>query len=308
MAEQLKPPLPPSHASTLREDSVRRLSRSPHPYHRQKSELANASERFSAIPPPNRPFRSAASTDHEAPDSQAMVSEGGRESTNSDSGSEADDEHFLKGLPAPRLRPPKGLRGADGSLSNTPSPLLSPAILDEAIQEGFGSSTRTSTSPEALNEKELQKAVEMLRQKRKVEIVRRVTESGILGFVAVILCLNPEVRELVSLWRKGKAQATSIAGQANYSRTVLPSSYHCFPRGCIPLPLTTPHKSPTAMESTTSSGNSDKFRPCPSALPANNHYTRFDAALPEKSHRVSARHNPVHIITSQGPDTISWGT
>lgn len=128
---------------------------------------------------------------------------GYRESTNSDSGTEADDEHFLKGLPAPKLRPHKGLRGSDGSLSNSPSPLLSPAILDEDVQRMLGSGRTPSATAIALTQEEVRKSAEKLRRKRKVEIVRRATEAAILIFVGSILCMSYEVRELLQLWRRG---------------------------------------------------------------------------------------------------------
>ncbi|KIN03690.1 hypothetical protein OIDMADRAFT_158434 [Oidiodendron maius Zn] len=202
MAEQLKSPLPQSYASTLRDDAVRRLSRSPHPYHKQKSELPYASERFSPSGSPNIAFWPAGIQDDEVPESQTTISERYRESTNSDSGTEADDEHFLKGLPAPRLRPPKGLRGIDGSLSGTSTPLLSSAIVDDVGYRRLQSSIKRALSHEDLNERDVRKAVESFRYGRRIEIVRRVTESSILGFVGIILCFNPDVRELVSLWKK----------------------------------------------------------------------------------------------------------
>ncbi|KAI1328762.1 hypothetical protein F5Y16DRAFT_367850 [Xylariaceae sp. FL0255] len=78
------------------QDSVRLLSRSPHPYHRQRSDLLEPTSRYLL-----------------------------RERTpTSDSGTEADDEHFLKGLPAPR-RLHKGLRTHSGLAT----PLLTPPIL-----------------------------------------------------------------------------------------------------------------------------------------------------------------------------------
>ena len=140
MPENLKPSTnPQSHAQTLREDGLRLLSRSPHPYHRQRFELAHPSERFNAnLPPTQSTPRSAQNTDDEGKESPKFLSRIDREPTNSDSGTEADDEHFLKGLPAPRLRPHKGLRDVDGNISSSPSPLLSPAILEEGVLKALG--------------------------------------------------------------------------------------------------------------------------------------------------------------------------
>jgi hypothetical protein len=205
MPEHLKPSQPQSHAQSLREHAVRRLSRSPHPYHRQHFELPYSSERSGQNAPPTQsPLPSTHNTDDEEQESSRHMPEGYRESANSDSGTEADDEHFLKGLPAPKLRPHKGLRGADGSWSNTPSPLLSPAILDEDVQRIQGMLRRATASSVAPNEADLRKAAEKFRHKNRVEIVRRATEAAILVLVAALLFLNLEIRQLLKLWRKGK--------------------------------------------------------------------------------------------------------
>jgi hypothetical protein len=131
------------------------------------------------------------------------LTDGYREPRNSDSGTDADDEHFLKGLPAPKLRPHKGLRGAEGTYSSTPSPLLSPAILDEDIQK-LPLNLRRAGISAALDEDEVRKAAEKVKHKQRVEIVRRATEAAILVFVGAILGLNREVRQLLRLWKKGK--------------------------------------------------------------------------------------------------------
>ncbi|TAQ85189.1 hypothetical protein B7494_g6489 [Chlorociboria aeruginascens] len=169
MPEHLKPSTQ-SHAQTLRDDALRRLSRSPHPYHRQHFELSHGSEKFSAsVPLTQSPLRSAKSTDEWQEDVR-HAPESYRESTNSDSGTEADDEHFLKGLPAPRQRPHKGLRRSDGTLSNTPSPLISPAIYDDEFQKSLGSLRRSVGSSQALNEEDTRTAVRRYQLKRKTEI------------------------------------------------------------------------------------------------------------------------------------------
>jgi hypothetical protein len=213
MPENLKPAQPLSHAQSLRDDSARRLSRSPHPYHRQKFEIPHASEKVSSNAPPTQsPLRTAQNTDDEEHQTSSLLPVGYREPANSDSGTEADDEHFLKGLPAPKLRPHKGLRGAEGTWSSTPSPLLSPAILDDDIQKISAKSRRAAISA-ALTEEETRKAAERYRQKRRVEIVRRATEAAIVVFVGAILGLNREVRQLLRLWKRGNFTFVSGFGR-----------------------------------------------------------------------------------------------
>jgi len=199
MPEQLKP-TQLSHAQTLREEAGKRLSRSPHPYHKQRFELPFSLERLNANGTPS--LRSTQTPDDEGQGSPRGLPEEYRESPNSDSGTEADDEHFLKGLPAPKLRPHKGLRGGDGSPSSSPSPLLSPVLLegDKGTRRVPG---RTSAAIGAVNEEEARKVVEKIRQKRRVEVIRRATEAGILLFVGSILCLNTGVKELLWVWKRG---------------------------------------------------------------------------------------------------------
>ena len=204
MTEKLKPAtLQQSHAQNLRDDALRRLSRSPHPYFRKKFELAHPSEGFPTTPlQPRPPLRNRRSEDEEEQDGLRPQSRSYRESTNSDSGTEADDEHFLKGLPAPKLRPHKGLRGLEGSLSSTPSPLLSPAILDEDPAKVRNYLRKASAT--ILDEREVQRAAEKLRHKRRAEILRRAIEGAILLLVGSILCLDLDVRKLLRLWRRGE--------------------------------------------------------------------------------------------------------
>ena len=126
-----------------------------------------------------------------------------KESTNSDSGTEADDEHFLKGLPAPRLRSHKGLRGVDRSVSSSPSPSASPALLGDEPAKGRGFFRRSTLPISNTGEEDARKAVEAFRQKRRIEVIRRSTEFGIMLFVAAILCFDAEIRALLRTWKKG---------------------------------------------------------------------------------------------------------
>jgi hypothetical protein len=207
MPESLKPLQPQqSHAQNLRNGAVRKLSRSPHPYHRQRFEIRDASERLEFPSANKTPPRSKYNTDDESID-RTPLSAGYCESTPSDSGTEADDEHFLKGLPAPKSRPHKGLRALDG-VSASPSPLPSPALLETDLKKALGYLPKTSaTSTSVSRENAIRKAADKIRNRRKVEIVRRASETGILGFVAGLLCIHPEVRNLIWLWRRGNSSS-----------------------------------------------------------------------------------------------------
>jgi hypothetical protein len=205
MPEKLKAPsLQQSHAQNLRDGALRRLSRSPHPYFRQKFELAHPSEGFPLVAPPTQSQPpSTRPEDEDEQNGSRPHSRSYRESTNSDSGTEADDEHFLKGLPAPKLRPHKGLRGVEGSLSSSPSPLLSPAILDEDPAKVRNYLRKASIT--ILDDERVRKVAEKLRQKRRVEVLRRATEGAILVLVGSMLCCDLDVRKLLRLWRRGES-------------------------------------------------------------------------------------------------------
>ncbi|KAL1903124.1 dolichol kinase [Sporothrix stenoceras] len=122
-------------------DGLRLLSRSPHPYHHRNTDLLHPADRLHAhITVVNDSVDAVdADTSHTRHNGRpAPLSSPGsalslvsfassflKDSTpGSDSGTEADDEHFLKGLPAPRSKPHKGLRGMDEVLSGMSTPLL----------------------------------------------------------------------------------------------------------------------------------------------------------------------------------------
>src|SRR3569833_4314385 len=104
MPEEPDRPAPPTIDHAREEaDGLRLLSRSPHPYHRQNFELLHPADRLSApasSAAAHRPANHAAPAPYPHP-LAAFTTES---TPKSDSGTEADDEHFLKGLPAPRAK------------------------------------------------------------------------------------------------------------------------------------------------------------------------------------------------------------
>ncbi|KAG9246141.1 cytidylyltransferase [Calycina marina] len=198
MPVNLQPSQPPSHAQTLR-GVQRRLSRSPHPYHKQNSELQYASERFPSDIRSSRADSNAGDEDH---DSEQSILQGSREMMENDSGTEADDEHFLKGLPAPKLRSHKGLRGQDGALSGSPSPLASPAHFSDEQTRAAQVLKKTCATMMALDNTEASAIATKIRHKKISEIVRRATEAGILVVIGGTICMNGEVRNLLLQWKR----------------------------------------------------------------------------------------------------------
>lgn len=195
-----------SNEKLLQPPKRRTLSRSPHPYHRQRTEVPHATLRpRAAFPISPSPLRSRRNTDDE------LSGEGhdnyfkdirSARSTDSDSGTEADDEHFLKGLPAPKWRPHKGLRGEDGTFSGSPSPLVSPAVLNEERGRVSDYLKKDATSTSRANE-DVHRATEKFRRKRRTELGRRFTEVALLTVVGAIVVSGRDVALEVRAWKKG---------------------------------------------------------------------------------------------------------
>lgn len=151
-------------------DSLRPLSRSPHPYHLQVPELLEPSSCYPArrrSPPPT------------------------------DSGTEADDEHFLKGLPAPR-RWHKGLRGRNEASSGASTPYLVPH--DDEDRPSVLGAKRDRPSSIQISAVVLDK----WRRKRTKETIRRLAELLILGGLGLFVQGNTRVRPVLQLFSPGK--------------------------------------------------------------------------------------------------------
>src|SRR5450432_2450554 len=199
----------------------RALSRSPHPYHRQRAELPHATLRPGAtFPAFTSPLRSSHNTDKEgAGEGQAVYSRHAspEKSTESDSGTEADDEHFLKGLPAPRWRPHKGLRGGDGTVSGASSPLVSPAVVNGEGSARTDYMKKFSTPTKRPYDEDIQKAAERFGLKRKAEIGRRCTELGLLLVVGSLVVSSRDIALLVRSWKKGAYDRSIVRGVYLYA-------------------------------------------------------------------------------------------
>lgn len=193
MPEHLQPlPVPTSADSAQHDnhddhDGLRIRSRSPHPYHRQSADLLEPSDRV-VFRPSNGEGASAA-PNHPLP-SFARDS-----APPSESGTEADDEHFLKGLPAPKARPHKGLRGKNEQLSGTSTPLLSPALLEEE-----GRKTDLNLS-HGVFDRDKRRTAERVR--RRKELVRRATEVILFVCQGGMIASNAQVQPFLHGYSKG---------------------------------------------------------------------------------------------------------
>lgn len=193
MSSSLKPPRPePITVSPNDEledqENLRTLSRSPHPYLRHKWELLEPSDSF--IP---RATSIPTHTPGDARDQLIPSPAFTKDSTpNTDSGTEADDEIFVKRLPAPRARLHKGLRGRPEPPSGVATPLLTPSFLEGDLD--------TSRGKERRAEDEKRHRAENAR--RRKELIRRATEVLILSGLGRLVVTNPDVSPVVASHRE----------------------------------------------------------------------------------------------------------
>ncbi|KAI1810937.1 hypothetical protein GGS20DRAFT_565259 [Poronia punctata] len=187
MCESPDPSTPASeHVSTYpsRPDDLRLLSRSPHPYTRRPSELLEPSGSY--------PLRRDLAKESSPP---------------TDSGTEADDEHFLKGLPAPR-RPYKGLRGHTDVSSGTSTPLH--ASTTPADEDGRRVSFGAKQDATWIQPSQ-PVATDRWKRKRGREILRRSTELFLLGSLSFSVCANTDVRVILLKSSQEIRYATGVA-------------------------------------------------------------------------------------------------
>lgn len=193
MSSSLKPPRPePITVSPNDEledqENLRTLSRSPHPYLRHKWELLEPSDSF--IP---RATSIPTHTPGDARDQLIPSPAFTKDSTpNTDSGTEADDEIFVKRLPAPRARLHKGLRGRPEPPSGVATPLLTPSFLEGDLDTTRGKERRA--------EDEKRHRAENAR--RRKELIRRATEVLILSGLGRLVVTNPDVSPVAASHRE----------------------------------------------------------------------------------------------------------
>lgn len=159
----------------------RGISRSPHPYHRPRTEI---------IQPDDATSREGQIAIRSSVDASKRWKEG---PSSSDSGTEADDENgtFLKALPPAPLRLSKGLKHASSANHVADSPLLTPSILDEEHRrQEWEKSLLEDTNSPGVAPSDGRKGIKRanFEAKRQAELLRRVVETLLLGAVGYIAC------------------------------------------------------------------------------------------------------------------------
>lgn len=176
----------PATSSELIAEDLRQFTRSPHPYHHSRRlgsrTPSEQGDRLQPLTPYSKSSR-----------------------TPSDSGTEADDEStgILRGLPAPPLRPRKGLRsGGNGFVdSDAWLPTLHP--WPSLARQSSRGSRRSSDEKQVEGEAAEAAEAQQLKATRRVEILRRLLETALLLSIGVVVLLPKEARSLAWEWRKG---------------------------------------------------------------------------------------------------------
>lgn len=181
------------------DDRLRRFSRSPHPYHRKGSRLLEQPGEFP--PAVNGNIYGQTPIWMTAP------------RTSSDSGTEADDEStgFLKGLPAPPVRPRKGLRtsAVGATTSEDPASWLVDSLPWSLFVRSPSRSSRGSSGEESHRGSVLRR--EATARKRCKEVLRRLGETALLVFTGAVVFLRDDVRLLALSWHRGTISKIWVA-------------------------------------------------------------------------------------------------
>lgn len=203
---------------------LRTLNRTPKPYHHLSPELPYASDRFTVRD--SKPTESFPKYDE---DDQHHTPPYLKDSSPaSESGTEADDEHFLKGLPAPKVKLHKGLRGQEESISRATTPLPSPRPYDK---DGSDYLKKPHPPRQAAERK---RPLEILR--RNKNLVQRATEAAIVTSLGLMVRANDQVKPLMDDWGRGTTNISFLATIARLTRHRLHTPGTGVHSGAIMLP------------------------------------------------------------------------
>jgi len=211
--------------------STRQLSRSPHPYHRQKGQLQQSSLDPRQWRIPRKPV-DAKNTFQERNQyyNTNFVDSDSRKrrkisTSPSESGTEADDERpvLLKGLPAPPLRPRKGWKPAGGLRTDSrSSPLFTPSALDygrESPMVGEMAGLPGPPRPRAEGDMSAGQEKDKNLRRRQAELLRRVLEAVSLAAVGYLGIRSSTVNLLMG---KVETQIKNQEYQAKLYRDTIP--------------------------------------------------------------------------------------
>lgn len=174
-------------------------SRTPRPYHHDADEIQQDGGYDSRETFQERNSLKAATGRKWKRDTNDDRSGGQLSPTSSESGTEADDERpsYVKALPAPHLRPRKGLK--TGELNE--DTLLTPSQLDDEgrrlSQEYFG----YKPGQDVISSEKQEEEQELLLRRRLAEFARRTSEVALMTVIALTVLYGNGVLEQAYQWR-----------------------------------------------------------------------------------------------------------
>ena len=183
---------------------LRVLSRSPHPYHRRKSGPQTSRESRpetgdnNYLPSPSPTPSPGDTGDEESTSANRNLARRRPARTPSDSGTEADDEGFslLKRLPAPPIRPKKGLRGSRTPVLGAASPQITPAYLSDAgrrFSVEFGVASLAADDTGQKDSAEVERRLRIFKSRRNAELKRRGFETILVASIGGVALLGRSV-------------------------------------------------------------------------------------------------------------------
>lgn len=200
-----------------------KFSRSPHPYSKERSDAlqddGNAAKRLgNTLVSPAETDSSLKFEKNEHTYFDADHRKRRKFSpSSSDSGTEADDERgpgSLLGLPAPPIRPRKGLRGPNGL--GTESPLLTPTYLDAESRRLDSKAQKKcwkGSQSQSCTDEETTKRIQKFNQKRRAELIRRVSETVLMGGIGFIAC-SRDIGWLLRQWVEGYLHSGFVTSES----------------------------------------------------------------------------------------------
>ena len=148
-----------------------------------------------------QPLRPISNGTNEPPQSIAHPNDRLKRCIDSESGTEADDEHFLLGAPASRTRDKKELKQLERTISATSASGLS----DERDE----TNKRKSAKDTKVQEKRT--IMEAFSRRRRIELLRRVSEAGLLVGLGCIVYSGDEQKQ-GEIWKTGMSFQFGVRG------------------------------------------------------------------------------------------------
>lgn len=195
--------------------TLRQFSRSPHPYHCKQSELqfsttsnlASGEQPSASLPWQSQDGAGAAHDGVEEQDARRPSK------ASSESGTDAEDEtyHYIRALPAPPLKPRKGLRGAKEE--GLATPLLTPSTLEDyakAFQSEYFPTHEEDERKATSAEEEARQAKAKFFKRRQAEVIRRVCECAFVAAVGLSVIRPRQIRLAVREWQRGMCMISCL--------------------------------------------------------------------------------------------------